>query len=60
MKERNIRETKRDASILEFKIKLVNPHGDLQSEFCHWGPYRMIPGLKICFMKIWKPLTAIL
>ena len=57
MEERNTRKTKRDESIFEVEIKLVNPHRDLQmSEFCHWGSYRMFPGIKPCFMKVWKPL----
>ena len=61
LKERNTRETKRDESIPEIEIKLVNPHRDLQrSELCHWEPYRMVLELKTCFMKVWKPFTAIL
>ena len=42
MKERNIREIKKDESILEIEIKLVNPHWNLQrSELCHLGPYKL-------------------
>ena len=61
LKERNTRETKRDESILEIEIKLVNPYRDLQiSEFYHWESCRLVPKLKTCFMKVWKPLMVVL
>ena len=53
IKEGNTRETKRDESIFEIEIKLINSHRDLQrSEFCHWEPCRMILEIKTHFMKV--------